>query len=94
LNITLKRRIASLEQRWPRRQTFADFHEKATSIANITGTTYESVLESLLRDLSTEALKCLAEDAEKAAFGDDPAARDAAREKALAEVAEGQVFPR
>ena len=66
LNIALKRRIASLEQTWPRRKSLADFCKDAVNIVRLTGTTYRGAYRRLLNDLSREDVERLKAEAEVA----------------------------
>jgi cytochrome c553 len=83
-----------LEQRWPRRQTLARFRENARRIAHRTKTSFESAVQTLLRELSDEDLESLAAEAASIAFGNDTAARDEVKLRAMEEVAKEQDWSR
>ena len=62
MQTVIKRRIVVLERTWPRRKSVADFDREAKDIARLTGTTYESAVDTLLSDLSIEVKESLLEE--------------------------------
>jgi len=77
--MVLKRRIARLESRWPRRRSFADLLREAESIARLTETDSDEAFTRLIVPLSPEQRDHLIAEAE-AAVG--PAEAAAARQRA------------
>ena len=57
LNSFLRRRIAGLEQRLPRRKSLAEFVSEAGNVATLTGTSLEVAMRTMIADVTEECLQ-------------------------------------
>jgi hypothetical protein len=65
--VNLKRRVGSLERRWPGRSSLAAFHRKAAYIDQLTGPARDAALRALLEESSDAELEMLIAEGEAAA---------------------------
>jgi hypothetical protein len=76
---SIGRRIEMLERSIPVPRTAELFVARAEKHAQRTGTTLDAAIQSLIVAVSDDELYSLASEFERIAFGDDTAARDAAK---------------
>jgi hypothetical protein len=65
-NVNLKRRVGSLEWRWPGRSSLAAFHQKAAYIDQLTGPARDAALRALFEESRDAELEMLIAECEAA----------------------------
>jgi hypothetical protein len=79
----VRRRLSRVEESIPVPATAERFYARACRYAERTDGSVESAIAVLAKDLSDSDLDSIAAEFERIAFGDDTAARDAAKQKFL-----------